>query len=53
MLYEVITAVMTGAGVRSWAGKRLFPAGMRINLELVASKALPTGIVFQQYRPVV
>lgn len=30
-------------------GKRLFPAGKRINLQLVESKALPTGVVFQRY----
>jgi dihydrofolate reductase len=32
-------------------GKRLFPAGKRINLELVESKVLPTGVVFQRYQP--
>ena len=31
-------------------GKRLFPAGKRLNLKLVESKALPTGVVFQRYR---
>jgi len=31
-------------------GKRLFPAGKRLNLQLVESKALPTGVVFQRYR---
>ena len=31
-------------------GKRLFPAGKRINLELVSSKPLPTGVVYQRYR---
>lgn len=31
-------------------GKRLFPAGKRINLELVSSEALPTGVVYQRYR---
>ncbi len=34
------------------SGKRLFPEGKRINLELIESQALPTGVVFQQYRPV-
>jgi dihydrofolate reductase len=34
------------------SGKRLFPDGKRINLELVESRGLPTGVVFQQYRPV-
>jgi dihydrofolate reductase len=33
-------------------GKRLFPEGKRLNLELVESQALPTGVVFQRYRPV-
>jgi len=33
------------------SGKRLFPAGKRLNLQLVESKALPTGVVFQRYRP--
>jgi dihydrofolate reductase len=34
------------------SGKRLFPEGKRINLKLVESQALPTGVVFQQYQPV-
>lgn len=34
------------------SGKRLFPAGKRIDLELIETRALPTGIVFQRYRPV-
>jgi len=33
------------------SGKRLFPAGKRINLELIESQALPTGVVFQRYQP--
>ena len=33
-------------------GKRLFPTGKRLNLQLVESQALPTGVVFQRYRPV-
>ena len=33
-------------------GKRLFPAGKRLNLKLVESQPLPTGVVFQRYRPV-
>ena len=33
-------------------GKRLFPAAKRVNLNLVESQALPTGVVFQRYRPV-
>jgi len=32
-------------------GKRLFPGGKRVNLTLVESQALPTGVVFQRYRP--
>ncbi|CAG1014964.1 dihydrofolate reductase [Anaerolineales bacterium] len=34
------------------SGKRLFPAGKRLNLKLVKSQALPTGIVFQEYQSV-
>ena len=34
------------------SGKRLFPAGKRVNLELLESAAMPTGVVFQRYRPV-
>jgi len=34
------------------SGKRLFPAGTRVNLKLVGSQSLPTGVVFQQYEPV-
>ena len=33
-------------------GKRLFPQGKRLDLKLVESQALPTGVVFQRYRPV-
>jgi dihydrofolate reductase len=33
------------------AGKRLFPEGKRINLKLIESRMLPTGVVFQQYQP--
>jgi dihydrofolate reductase len=33
------------------SGKRLFPEGKRINLRLVESTALPTGVVFQRYQP--
>jgi dihydrofolate reductase len=33
------------------SGKRLFPDGKRINLELIESRALPTGVVFQRYQP--
>jgi dihydrofolate reductase len=31
------------------SGKRLFPDGRRIHLKLIASGALPTGVVFQHY----
>ena len=31
------------------SGKRLFPEGKNINLKLVESQALPTGVVFQRY----
>jgi dihydrofolate reductase len=34
------------------SGKRLFPEGKRINLELVEARALPTGVVLQRYQPV-
>lgn len=33
------------------SGKRLFPEGKRVNLTLVESQPLPTGVVFQRYRP--
>jgi dihydrofolate reductase len=33
------------------SGKRLFPDGKRIDLELIESQALPTGVVFQRYQP--
>lgn len=33
-------------------GKCLFPAGKRVNLELVESQALPTGVVYQRLRRV-
>ncbi|HKY55684.1 MAG TPA: dihydrofolate reductase family protein [Anaerolineales bacterium] len=34
------------------SGKRLFPDGKRVDLNLISSQALPTGVVFQQYEPV-
>ncbi len=34
------------------SGKRLFPEGKRLNLKLVASQAMPTGVVYQEYQPV-
>jgi dihydrofolate reductase len=32
-------------------GKRLFPEGERVNLKLIESKTIPTGIVYQRYQP--
>lgn len=32
------------------SGKRLFPEGKKIEMELVASKALGSGVVFKEYR---
>lgn len=32
------------------SGKRLFPEGKRVNLKLVESQTLPTGVVFQRYQ---
>ena len=32
-------------------GKRLFPEGKRVNFKLVESVALPTGVIYQRYRP--
>ncbi len=32
-------------------GKRLFPEGKRVNLTLIEAEALPTGVVYQRYRP--
>jgi dihydrofolate reductase len=32
-------------------GKRLFPEGKRVNLKLIESAALPTGVVYQRYQP--
>ena len=31
-------------------GKRLFPEGKRVNLKLIESASLPTGVVFQRYQ---
>ena len=33
-------------------GKRLFPEGTRVNLQLLRSTALPTGVVYQQFERV-
>ncbi len=32
------------------SGKKLFPQGKRVNLKLIGSQALPTGVVYQQYQ---
>ena len=32
------------------SGKRLFPGGKRINMKLIDSQPLPTGVVFQRYQ---
>ncbi len=32
-------------------GKRLFPEGKRVNLKLVESSSLPTGVTYQRYQP--
>jgi dihydrofolate reductase len=32
-------------------GKRLFPEGKRLDLELIEASPLPTGVVFMRYRP--
>ena len=34
------------------SGKRLFPNGKRVDLKLIGSQALPTGVVFQQYETI-
>ncbi|RPI28367.1 MAG: dihydrofolate reductase [Chloroflexota bacterium] len=34
------------------SGKRLFPDGKRINLKLIDTQTLPTGVVYQQYQRV-
>jgi dihydrofolate reductase len=33
-------------------GKRLFPAGKRVQLKLIESRRLPTGVLYQFYEPV-
>jgi dihydrofolate reductase len=33
------------------SGKKLFPDGKRLNLKLISSQALPTGVVYQRYQP--
>ncbi|NJC98557.1 MAG: deaminase [Anaerolineales bacterium] len=32
-------------------GKRLFPDGKRVNLKLIESSTLPTGVMYQRYQP--
>ncbi len=32
-------------------GKRLFPAGKRVDLKLIESSVVPTGVVYQRYQP--
>ena len=32
-------------------GKRLFPDGKHVNLKLIESSTLPTGVVYQRYEP--
>jgi dihydrofolate reductase len=31
-------------------GKRLFPEGKQVNLKLIESSSLPTGVVYQRYQ---
>jgi len=33
-------------------GKRVFPEGLRVNLELIESKPFPTGVTLMRYQPV-
>jgi dihydrofolate reductase len=33
------------------SGKKLFPDGKRVNLKLISSQPLPTGVVYQRYEP--
>ena len=32
-------------------GKKLFPEGKRVNLKLIESSSLPTGVTYQRYQP--
>lgn len=32
------------------SGKRLFPEGLRVNLNLVEASPMPSGVVFMRYR---
>jgi dihydrofolate reductase len=33
------------------SGKKVFPDGKRVNLKLISSQPLPTGVVYQRYEP--
>ena len=33
------------------SGKRLFPDGLRVNLDLVESRPFPTGVILLRYQP--
>ena len=33
------------------SGKRVFPAGLRVNLKLIESKPVPSGVVWMRYQP--
>ena len=33
------------------SGKRIFPAGLRVNLRLLEAQPLPTGVVVMRYAP--
>ncbi len=33
------------------SGKRIFPDGLRINLRLIESKSIPSGVVLMRYQP--
>ncbi len=33
------------------SGKRVFPDGLRVNLQLVESKPFPSGVVLMRYQP--
>jgi dihydrofolate reductase len=33
------------------SGKRVFPAGLRVNLKLIEAKPLPSGVVWMRYQP--
>ena len=33
------------------SGKRVFPVGLRVNMTLIASEPLPSGVVWMRYQP--